>query len=65
MHSASDLSQSFSEPAHLSTSLPHTAPAHDVLHVHVNFATPSVHVEPFMHGDDMQSLSSTSQLYPL
>jgi hypothetical protein len=57
--------QSFSEPAHASTSLPQTAPAHVDAQVHVNFATPSVHVEPFMHGDDTQSLSFTSQLKPL
>jgi hypothetical protein len=31
----------------------------------VYFATPSVHVEPFMHGDDAQSSSFTSQLKPL
>ena len=35
------------------------------LHVHTNLSTRSVHVEPFMHGDDTQSLSFTSQLYPL
>jgi hypothetical protein len=62
MHSASFLSQSFSEVAHASTSDAQVAPAHDDAHVHVYLATPSVHVAPFMQGDDKQSLSLISQL---
>jgi hypothetical protein len=62
MHSASALSQSFSLNAHASTSDSHNSPDHVSAHVHTYLSTPSVHVEPFMHGDDSQSSSSTSQL---
>jgi len=65
MHSASFLSQSFSFKLHASTSDAQVKPDHDDAHVHVNLSTKSVHVEPFMQGDDKQSLSFTSQLYPL
>jgi hypothetical protein len=62
MHSASFLSQSFSFLLQASTSEPQNGPDHDDAHVHVYLATPSVHVAPFLHGDDKQSLSLTSQL---
>jgi hypothetical protein len=65
MHSASFLSQSFSEPVHLSTSALHTLPDQPDTHVHENEFTPSEHVAPFMHGDEAHSLSFPAQLDPL
>jgi hypothetical protein len=62
MHSASVLSQSFSAKSHASTSDWQNTPDHDDAHVHSNLSTRSVHVELFMHGDDTQSSSFTSQL---
>jgi hypothetical protein len=62
MHSARFLSQSFSEPAHLSTSVLHTLPEKPEAHVQAYEFTPDVHVAPFMHGDDVHSLSFVAQL---
>jgi hypothetical protein len=38
---------------------------HPAAHVHENDATCSLHVAPFMHGDDAHSSSSTAQFSPL
>jgi hypothetical protein len=65
MHSAIFLWQSFSELLHGSTSLAQVTPAHLFAHVHVNLLTPSLHVAPFMQGDDKQSLTPPAQLTPL
>jgi hypothetical protein len=62
MHSASALSQVFSAAMQASTSDSHSSPDHVSIHVHTNLSTKSVHVEPFMHGDESQSSSSASQL---
>jgi hypothetical protein len=56
------LSQLFSAKVQTSTSFWQNSPAQESLHVHVNLSTRSVHAEPFMHGDDTQSSSFTSQL---
>jgi len=64
-HFAVFLSQSFSFKLHASTSCSQNLPAHEDEQVHVNLSTKSVHVEPFLHGDDKQSSSFVSQLYPL
>ena len=65
MHSALLASQSSSFLAHGSTSTSHTAPDHDLLHVHVYASVASVQTPPFLHGDDAQSFTSTWQLNPL
>jgi hypothetical protein len=62
MQDASFLSQSFSAPAHLSTSLLQVTPAKPDAHLHANALTPSAHVPPFWHGDDVHSLSFVAQL---
>jgi hypothetical protein len=62
MHSASFLSQSLMDRLHASTSESQNLPDHVDAHVQTNLSTWSVHVEPFLHGDDTQSLSFTSQL---
>jgi hypothetical protein len=62
MHSASFESQSFSAPVHLSTSALHKVPDHPATQVHEKEFTPSLHVAPFMHGDDVHSLSFVAQL---
>jgi hypothetical protein len=57
--------QSFSDVPQASTSDPHVAPENDDAHVQVYLFTPSLHVAPFMHGDDRHSLTLSSQLKPL
>jgi hypothetical protein len=62
MHSDVALSQLFSAAMQASTSFWQNTPAHEETQVHVNLLMRSTHVEPFMHGDEIQSSSSISQL---
>jgi hypothetical protein len=63
-HLARSASQSFSARVHESTSSSQWPPDHPAPHVHSYAFTMSVHVLPFMHGDDSHSFGFTSQLYP-
>jgi len=62
MHSAFFVSQSFSFSLQGFTAVAHEAPDQPDVHVHVYLPGASVHVPPFMHGEDAQSLISISQL---
>jgi hypothetical protein len=61
-HRARRPSQSLSFVAHASTSISQWVPDHPAPHVHSYASTMSVHVEPFMHGEDWHSSALSSQL---
>jgi len=61
-HSARSPSQSFDPLGHGSTSCAQRVPDHPDAHVHSYASTKSVHVLPFMHGDDPHSFALISQL---
>jgi hypothetical protein len=61
-HVARSASQSLSSLGHGSTSSSQWPPDHPDAHVHSYANTMSVHVLPFMHGDDAHSSGLISQL---
>jgi len=62
MHSARSPSQSFDPAGQGSTSAAQMTPDHPEAHVHVYASIMSVHVLPFIHGDEPHSSGLISQL---
>ena len=64
-HTALSLSHIFCEPLQVVTATLHKLPAQPGRQEHSKLAVRSVHVAPFLQGDELHSLMSVKQLKPL